>query len=60
VFGICRCTVSGKFLDVNPALIAMLGHGSVEDMLQLDAGAKSSLNLGSWTGWRTNTGATEL
>ena len=37
VFGICRCTVSGKFLDVNPALIAMLGHGSVEDMLQLDA-----------------------
>jgi len=39
VFGICRCTVSGKFLDVNPALIAMLGHGSVEDMLQLDAGA---------------------
>jgi two-component system, cell cycle sensor histidine kinase and response regulator CckA len=36
-FGICRCTVSGRFLDVNPALITMLGYGSVEDLLRLDA-----------------------
>ena len=36
-FGICRCTLGGRFLDVNPALIAMLGHGSVEDLLRLDA-----------------------
>jgi PAS domain S-box-containing protein len=35
-FGICRCTLAGRFLDVNPALINMLGHGSVEDLLQLD------------------------
>src|ERR1700719_2437266 len=35
-FGICRCTLAGKFLDVNPALITMLGHGSVEDLLQLN------------------------
>jgi PAS domain S-box-containing protein len=35
-FGICRCTLGGRFLDVNPALINMLGHGSVEDLLQLD------------------------
>jgi two-component system, cell cycle sensor histidine kinase and response regulator CckA len=35
-FGICRCTLGGRFLDVNPALIAMLGHGSVEDLLQLN------------------------
>jgi len=35
-FGICRCTVRGKFLDVNPALIAMLGYDSVEDLLQLN------------------------
>ncbi len=35
-FGICRCTLGGRFLDVNPALIAMLGQGSVEDLLQLD------------------------
>ena len=36
-FGICRCTLNGRFLDVNPALINMLGHGSVEDLLKLDA-----------------------
>ncbi len=36
-FGIFRCTLSGRFLDVNPALIAMLGHGSVEELLRLDA-----------------------
>jgi PAS domain S-box-containing protein len=35
-FGICRCTLGGRFLDVNPALITMLGYGSVEDLLQLD------------------------
>jgi PAS domain S-box-containing protein len=36
-FGICRCTRGGKFLDVNPALIAMLGHESVEDLLRVNA-----------------------
>ena len=36
-FGICRCTVSGRFLDVNPALISMLGYQTVEDLLRLDA-----------------------
>lgn len=35
-FGICRCTASGRFLDVNPALITMLGYESVEDLLRLD------------------------
>ncbi|MFZ3263458.1 MAG: PAS domain S-box protein [Terriglobales bacterium] len=37
VFGIYRCTLGGRFLDVNPALIAMLGYGSVEEVLALDA-----------------------
>jgi len=36
VFGIYRCTLSGRFLDVNPALIGMLGYGSVEEVLCLD------------------------
>jgi len=36
VFGIYRCTLSGRFLDVNPALISMLGYEAVEDVLQLD------------------------
>ncbi len=36
-FGICRCTLGGRFLDVNPALLTMLGYGSVEEFLQLNA-----------------------
>ncbi len=36
VFGIYRCTLSGRFLDVNPALITMLGYSSVEEVLALD------------------------
>jgi PAS domain S-box-containing protein len=36
-YGIYRCSVGGTFLDVNPALIAMLGYGSVEEVLDLDA-----------------------
>ncbi|MBZ5656107.1 MAG: PAS domain S-box protein [Acidobacteriia bacterium] len=35
-YGIYRCTLDGRFLDVNPALISMLGYGSVEDLLKLD------------------------
>src|SRR5712671_1783439 len=36
-YGIYRCSVGGAFLDVHPALIAMLGYGSVEEVLRLDA-----------------------
>ena len=36
-FGIGRCNLAGRFLDVNPALINMLGYESVEDLLSLDA-----------------------
>src|ERR1700730_9212414 len=43
-FGICRCTLGGRFLDVNPALIAMLGYGSVEDLLQLDVRTEVFVN----------------
>ena len=35
-YGIYRCSLDGKFLDVNPALINMLGYGSVEEVLALD------------------------
>jgi PAS domain S-box-containing protein len=37
IFGIYRCTLDGRFLDVNPALIGMLGYESVEEVLRLDA-----------------------
>ena len=32
VYGIYRSSLAGKFLDVNPALITMLGYDSVEDL----------------------------
>jgi len=36
VYGIYRASVDGKFLDVNPALIYMLGYESAEQVLKLD------------------------
>ena len=38
VYGIYRSTVDGNFLAVNPALIAMLGYQSEEEMLALSIG----------------------
>src|SRR5262249_13310654 len=38
VYGIYRSSVEGAFLDVNPALIAMLGYESAEEVLGLEAG----------------------
>jgi two-component system, cell cycle sensor histidine kinase and response regulator CckA len=36
--GIYRSTADGRFLYVNPALVAMLGYGSPEEVLALDIG----------------------
>ena len=36
VYGIYRSNLEGKFLDVNPALVAMLGRNSAEEVLCLD------------------------
>src|SRR5579872_1558385 len=36
-YGIYRANLEGKFLDVNPALIAMLGYGSASEVLELNA-----------------------
>jgi two-component system, cell cycle sensor histidine kinase and response regulator CckA len=36
VYGICRTTLDGKFLDVNPALVSMLGYERPEQVLVLD------------------------
>jgi PAS domain S-box-containing protein len=36
VYGIYRSSLEGRFLDVNPALITMLGYGSAEEVLMLD------------------------
>jgi diguanylate cyclase (GGDEF)-like protein/PAS domain S-box-containing protein len=36
IYGICRCNTKGKFLDVNPALAAMLGYSSREELLAVN------------------------
>ena len=36
VYGIYRSSLEGRFLDVNPALVSMLGYGSAEEVLLLD------------------------
>jgi two-component system, cell cycle sensor histidine kinase and response regulator CckA len=36
VYGIYRSSLEGRFLDVNPAVIAMLGYASAEEVLLLD------------------------
>jgi diguanylate cyclase (GGDEF)-like protein/PAS domain S-box-containing protein len=34
-YGICRCSVDGKFLEVNEAMLRMLGYESREELLAL-------------------------
>jgi PAS domain S-box-containing protein len=36
VYGIYRSSLEGRFLDVNPALITMLGYSSADEVLTLD------------------------
>jgi two-component system cell cycle sensor histidine kinase/response regulator CckA len=36
VYGIYRCSLDGQFLDVNPALVAMMGYDSAQEVLALD------------------------
>jgi diguanylate cyclase (GGDEF)-like protein/PAS domain S-box-containing protein len=35
-YGMCRCNFEGKFLDVNQALVTMLGYSSREELLLVD------------------------
>jgi diguanylate cyclase (GGDEF)-like protein/PAS domain S-box-containing protein len=36
IYGICRCTVDGKFLEGNQAMAVMLGYESQEELLELN------------------------
>jgi PAS domain S-box-containing protein len=36
VYGLYRCSAAGTFLDVNPALVAMLGYPSAEALMKID------------------------
>jgi diguanylate cyclase (GGDEF)-like protein/PAS domain S-box-containing protein len=35
-YGICRCSLDGRFLEVNRAMMRMLGYGSRDELLALD------------------------
>ena len=39
IYGICRCNIKGKFLDVNLALAAMLGYASREELMGVNLAA---------------------
>jgi diguanylate cyclase (GGDEF)-like protein/PAS domain S-box-containing protein len=45
-YGICRCDVAGKFVDVNQALLTMLGYESKEEFLEANRASEIALNLG--------------
>jgi diguanylate cyclase (GGDEF)-like protein/PAS domain S-box-containing protein len=35
-YGMCRCSIKGEFLDVNPALVTMLGYPSRAELLAVN------------------------
>src|SRR5713101_2560474 len=45
-YGICRCDAEGKFLDVNQALVTILGYETKEDLLAANRASEIVLNLG--------------
>jgi PAS domain S-box-containing protein len=38
-YGICRCDANGRLVEANPALVAMLGFQSAEELLRLNLAA---------------------
>ena len=46
-YGICRCDADGKFLDVNQALLTMLGYETKEELLAADRACEIVLDLGN-------------
>jgi diguanylate cyclase (GGDEF)-like protein/PAS domain S-box-containing protein len=45
-YGICRCDATGLFVDVNQALVAMLGYESKEELLAASRASEIALDLG--------------
>jgi diguanylate cyclase (GGDEF)-like protein/PAS domain S-box-containing protein len=48
-YGICRCDAEGKFLDVNQALVAMLGYATREELLLANRESEIMLDFGPAT-----------
>jgi len=44
-YGVCRCDAEGKFLDVNQALVTMLGYATKEELLAADRPSDGVFNL---------------
>src|SRR5271170_976396 len=45
-YGVCRCDAEGNFLEVNKALLAMLGYESKEELLAANHASEIVLNRG--------------
>jgi diguanylate cyclase (GGDEF)-like protein/PAS domain S-box-containing protein len=45
-YGICRCNAQGKFLEVNKALLTMLGYESKEELLAANRASEIAFELG--------------
>src|ERR1700681_2347551 len=45
-FGICLCDAQAKFLDVNQALVTMLGYDNKEELLEANRACEIVLDLG--------------
>jgi two-component system, cell cycle sensor histidine kinase and response regulator CckA len=52
-YGIFRSTREGRFLDVNPALVTMLGYDSAEELLAIDIMRDMYLDAEERDGWMT-------
>jgi len=45
-YGICRCDAEGKFVDVNRALLTMLGYETKEELLSANQASEIAIDLG--------------
>ena len=50
-YGIFRSTRDGRFLDVNPALVAMLGYESTADLMSIDIMRDMYVDIGERERW---------
>jgi diguanylate cyclase (GGDEF)-like protein/PAS domain S-box-containing protein len=46
-YGVCRCDAQGKFLNVNEALVAMLGYATKEELLAANHPSDGVFDLGT-------------
>ena len=47
-YGICRCGLDGKFLEVNEAMVSVLGYASREELLAMNLGSDIVQDPARW------------